>query len=68
MPCQIFSNEAAVDKYRNNSIINIQIYSAVNKVRILFEDGSTLKSNISVIYSLTSFFPTSVTFLFLDRF
>ena len=31
-------------------IISIQIYSAVFKVGILFEDWSTLRSNISVIY------------------
>ena len=30
----IFSNQVTVDKYRNDLIINIQVYSAVNKVRI----------------------------------
>ena len=53
-PCYIcsffFSNEATGDKYRNDFIINIRIYSSVNKVRIPFEDCSTLRSNISVIY------------------
>ena len=29
---QIFSNEATVDKDRKDFIINIQIYSTVNKV------------------------------------
>ena len=46
----IFSNEVSVDKYRDDLIINIQVYSAVNKVRIPVEDCSTLRSNISVIY------------------
>ena len=31
-------------------IINIRVYSAVNKVRIPVEDWSTLRSNISVIH------------------
>ena len=47
---QIVANEATVDSCRNDFIIIIQIYSAVNKFRIQFEDWSTLRSNISVIY------------------
>ena len=31
-------------------VINIQMYSAVNKVRIPFEYWSTLRSDISLIY------------------
>ena len=46
----IFSNEVTVDEYRNDPIINIQVYSAVNKVRIPVEYWSTLRSNISIIY------------------
>ena len=38
----IFSNEVAVDKYRNDLIISIRVYTAVNKVRIPVEDWSTL--------------------------
>ena len=37
----IFSNEATVDKYiENDFTINIWIYLAVKKVKILFEDWS----------------------------
>ena len=33
----IFSKEVTVDKFRNDYIINIWIYLAVNKIRIQFE-------------------------------
>ena len=46
----IFSNEVAVDKYRNDLIISIRVYTAGNKVSIPVEDWSTLRSNISIIY------------------
>ena len=46
----IFSKKVTVDKYRNDLIINIRVYSAVNKVRIPVEVWSTLRSNTSVIY------------------
>ena len=38
-----FLNEATGDKYRNDFIINIRIYSSVNKIKIPFEGWSTLR-------------------------